>query len=70
MVPAMVGRGPGLGLKIGFVQLGMGTGAAVGATAGGWLRDVSGYEGVIWLAIIAGLLAVTLYWSVGAIRRL
>ena len=70
MVPAMVGRGPGLGLKIGFVQLGMGTGAAVGATAGGWLRDVSGYEGVIWLAIIAGLMAVTLYWSVGAIRRL
>ena len=70
MVPAMVGRGPGLGLKIGFVQFGMGLGAAVGSTAGGWLRDVSGYEGVIWLAILSGVLAMMLYWVVGSVRRL
>ncbi len=70
MVPAMAGLGPGLGIKIGFVQLGMGLGAAVGSTAGGWLRDFAGYEGVIWLAIVAGLTALALYWSVGSIRRL
>jgi MFS family permease len=70
MVPAMVGRGPGLGLKIGFVQLGMGLGAAVGAVSGGWLRDVSGYQGVILLAIIAGLLALTLFLTAPSIRRL
>lgn len=70
MVPAMAGRGPGLGLKIGFVQLGMGLGAAVGSTTGGWLRDISGYEGVVWLAIVSGVLAMALYWSVGSIRRL
>lgn len=70
MVPAIAGRGPGLGLKVGFVQLGMGLGAAVGSTAGGWLRDTAGYEGVIWLAIVSGLLAMALYWSVGSIRRL
>lgn len=70
MVPAMAGLGPGLGLKIGFVQLGMGSGAAVGSMAGGWLRDTAGYEGVIWLAIVSGLMAMALYWSVGSIRRL
>lgn len=70
MVPAMVGRGRGLGIKIGFVQLGMGLGAAVGATAGGWLRDFGGYESVIWLAIVAGTIALVLYWSVASIRRL
>lgn len=70
MVPAMVGRGPGLGLKIGFVQLGMGLGAATGAISGGWLRDTAGYEGVIWLAIIAGLSALALYQTAPSIRRL
>lgn len=70
MVPAMVGRGPGLGFKVGFVQLGMGLGAAVGSTSGGWMRDINGYEGVILLAMISGIGALVLYWSVKNIRDL
>jgi MFS family permease len=70
MVPAMVGRGPGLGVKVGFVQLGMGLGAAVGSTTGGWLRDTSGYHGVIWLSMISGIAALILYWSMKSIRNL
>ena len=70
MVPALAGRGHGLGFKIGFVQLGMGMGAAVGSISGGWLHDVSGYESVVWLSIISAFLALTLYWSVKRIRQL
>ncbi len=70
MVPAMVGRSSGLGFKVGFVQLGMGLGAAVGATSGGWIRDMNGYEGVIWLSMIAGAAALILYWPVKSVRQL
>lgn len=70
MVPSLVGRGPGLGFKLGFVQMGMGLGAAVGPTSGGWIRDFHGYEGVIWLSIISGVAALALYWSIKSIRQL
>jgi MFS family permease len=69
LVPRLFGRGPGLGLIMGSVHLGMGAGAALGATLGGYLHDVSGYEVVIAVSIAGNAAALTLYWSVGAIRR-
>ena len=69
MVPRLFGRGPNLGLIMGSVHLGMGSGAAVGATFGGYLHDVSGYGAVILVAIVAALGALALYWSAGNVRR-
>jgi MFS family permease len=69
MVPAILGRGPRLGLTMGLVQLGMGLGAAFGATLGGYLRDVSGYGAVIGVAMAAIFGAFALYLSVGPVRR-
>lgn len=69
MVPRLFGRGPSLGLIMGSVHLGMGSGAAVGATVGGYLHDVSGYGAVILVAILASLGAVALYWSIASVRQ-
>ena len=69
MVPSILGRGPRMGLIMGFVQLGMGSGAAVGATMGGFLRDYSGYGAVIAFAMAALAAALFLYLSVGSVRR-
>ena len=69
MVPRLFGRGPSLGLIMGSVHMGMGSGAAVGATVGGYLHDVSGYAAVILVAISASLGALALYWSASSVRR-
>jgi MFS family permease len=69
LVPRLFGRGPGLGLIMGSVHLGMGAGGALGATLGGYLHDASGYGTVIAVASAANAAALVLYWSVGAIRR-
>ena len=46
------GRGPDLGLIMGAIFMGMGSGAAVGATLGGLIHDVTeGYAAVIALAL-------------------
>ncbi len=69
MVPHLFGRGPSLGLIMGSVHMGMGSGAAVGATLGGYLHDVSGYGAVVLVAIGASLAALALYWSVASVRQ-
>lgn len=69
LVPRLFGRGPSLGLILGSVHLGMGSGAAVGATLGGYLHDISGYGAVIAAAIAASAAAAMLYLSVPSVRK-
>lgn len=69
MVPRIFGRGPSLGLIMGSVHMGMGSGAAVGATLGGYLHDVSGYGAVVLVAMLASAGALALYWSIASVRR-
>ena len=69
MVPHLFGRGPSLGLIMGSVHMGMGSGAAVGATLGGYLHDVSGYGAVILVAVGASMAALALYWSIASVRQ-
>ncbi len=59
------GRGPDLGLIMGAIFMGMGSGAAVGATLGGLIHDVTeGYAAVIALALGAISIPVVIFWTV------
>ncbi|MCA8926456.1 MAG: MFS transporter [Alphaproteobacteria bacterium] len=69
LIPRVFGRGPSLGLILGSVHMGLGLGAATGATLGGYLHDISGYRAVILVAIAASAAALTLYLSVGSVRK-
>lgn len=63
------GRGPDLGLIMGAIFMGMGSGAAVGATLGGLIHDVTdGYAAVIALALGAISIPVVIFWSVPELR--
>ncbi|MEQ9123535.1 MAG: MFS transporter [Alphaproteobacteria bacterium] len=64
------GRGPDLGLIMGAIFLGMGSGAAMGATAGGLIRDATGgyYHVIAWsLAMI--VVPVGIFWLVPELKR-
>jgi MFS family permease len=63
------GRGPDLGLIMGAIFMGMGSGAAVGATLGGYIHDIThGYAAVIALALGAISIPVVIFWTVPELR--
>lgn len=70
MVARIFGRGRDLGTIIGAVHLGMGSGAAVGATAGGLIHDLTGgYEAVLAFAFLFSALPLAMFWAVPELRR-
>ena len=59
-----------LGSIMGFIQLGLGLGAAIGATLGGVIHDwLGGYEGVLAMASGCCGFGLLLYWITPEIRR-
>jgi len=65
----LFGRGPDLGLIMGAIFLGMGTGAAIGATMGGIIRDLTGgYLYVIAWALATIAIPPTVFWLVPEIK--
>ncbi len=64
------GRGPDLGLIMGAIFLGMGTGAANGATVGGLIHDLTGgYFLVIAWSLTLVCIPVGVFWFVGDLKR-
>ena len=64
------GRGPDLGLIMGAIFLGMGTGAAMGATIGGLIHDLTdGYAVVITWALFLIAIPVVVFWTVPELKR-
>lgn len=64
------GRGPDLGLIMGAIFLGMGTGAAMGATAGGLIRDFTGeYFVVIVWSLTAISIPLAVFWFVPELKQ-
>lgn len=64
------GRGPDLGLIMGAIFLGMGTGAAMGATIGGLIRDLTGdYFFVIGWALTCICVPLSLFWIVPELKQ-
>ncbi len=64
------GRGPDLGLIMGAIFTGMGAGAAMGATMGGYIHDITdGYAIVIAWSLIMISIPVVLFWTVPELKR-
>ena len=64
------GRGPDLGLIMGAIFLCMGTGAAVGATMGGLIHDLTdGYIFVIAWSLTAICIPVLIFWTIPELKR-
>lgn len=64
------GRGPDLGLIMGAIFMGMGSGAATGATMGGFIHDVTdGYAVVIAWALGLISIPVAIFWCVPELTR-
>jgi MFS family permease len=62
--------GGGIGAIYGSVTMGMGTGAAFGAWASGWLLDATGgYEAGLLFAAVAALLGLIQFWFIPALAR-
>ncbi len=70
MTAGIFGRGRDLGVILGAVSLGMGTGAASGATLGGLLHDWSGgYGAVVAFACLTVVIPAMLFWLLPELRR-
>lgn len=62
--------GGGMGAIYGALTLGMGTGAAFGAWASGWLRDATGgYEAIFLFSSVTAALGLAQFWLVPALAR-
>jgi len=70
MTAVIFGRGRSLGVILGAVSMGMGTGAAVGATMGGLLHDLTGGYGVVVLfAASTMVVPISLFIFVPELRK-
>ncbi|MFN4090072.1 MAG: MFS transporter [Alphaproteobacteria bacterium] len=70
MTATIFGRGRSLGVILGAVSMGMGTGAAVGATMGGLLHDwTGGYGAVVIFSCTVMAIPITLFLVVPELRR-